>query len=172
MEDYSAYEEAAKRGVHERNRNKKYMNPLLRKRFSSQQRGNPFDYPETPDELELMVGWFFDRLRVIVTIENHTLKFDGARQIIDILQTACTHDIERVSFNNYKLIEVDNPVELTFSWWKGQWFIEDVGGPDDVLRLPEVLKRFSRIYRFDAKNYSYGDNDDVEVLKLNGGNND
>lgn len=138
----------AKRAAYERARGKGYMDPGLRRRFSEQMNGNPFDIPDTPDELELMVGWFFDRLRVIVSIENHHVKFDGVRQIIDILEDA----------------SIVEKVNVKFLWVNGQWYISDFETKEDILNLPKVLKRFSRIYRHHALEYSHGDDESVHLL--------
>ena len=126
----------------------KYGDRSLNDRFGPQKAGNPFDFPETPDDLELMVAWFFDRLRVIVSVENHVLKFDGVKQIIDILDIA----------------GLAEKIDVNFAWVDGQWFITSYGTPDDILHLPRLLKRFSRIYRFNAKDYSYGDEQELHFL--------
>lgn len=142
---YDAYKRVGSRG-------NRYMDGNLQRRFSEQQAGNPFEFPETPDELEMMVGWFFDRLRVIVSIENHSLKFDGVRQIIDILHDA--GELERVN--------------VKFAWVNGQWFIPEFGNEQDILNLPKLLRRFSRIYRHHASDYSYGDDEKIQYFEKRG----
>ena len=146
--DVNDASETIKKAVFDRQKGKKYMDPELNMRFSSQRQGNPFDIPETPDDLEMMVGWAFDRLRVIITIENHVLKFDGPKQILNILQDAA-------------LIE---NVDVEFSWDDGQWFIEHFGGKEDVLGLPKVIKRFGMIYRRHASEYETGEREDINLL--------
>jgi len=138
---YNAYKRVGNRG-------NKYMDSSLNLRFSQQRQGNPFDIPDDIDELELMVGWFFDRLRVIVSVENHSQKFDGIRQVIDIL-----HDAAAIENNSVK-----------FAWVDGQWFISYIDSKKDVLNLPKVLRRFSKIYRFAASDYVYGDNESIQFL--------
>jgi hypothetical protein len=117
-------------------------------RFDEQRKGSPFDFPENPDELEMMNAWFFDRLRVIVSVENHTKKFDGIQQIFDILGDAK---------------EIEN-IKVDIIYLNGQWFIADAGGPNDILALPRLLKRFGKIYRFHAKDYATGENQDIKYL--------
>lgn len=142
---YKAFEEAARL----RNHGKRYMNTWLANRFDSQRQGNPFEIPETPDELELMVGWFFDRLRVIVSIENHKLKFDGVRQVIDIL-----HDAAEMTNNSAR-----------FAWVDGQWYIPFIESKEDVLALPKLLKVFSKLYRHHANEYAYGDQEEIHFIE-------
>lgn len=110
--------------------------------------GNPFDIPSDPDALELMVGWFFDRIRVICAVENHTMKFHSISQILEILREAS--EVERVN--------------CTFSWIDGQWFLNSAKSKEDVLNLPKVAKRFSKIYRFHASDYMTGDKQDLKML--------
>lgn len=117
-----------------------------RKRWKS---GDPFDIPEDPDMLELMVGWFWDRIRIIVSIENHILKFDGPQQVLDILGDAAK--IERIN--------------MSFAYSGGQWWILDPGTEEDVMNLPRLAKRFSRIYRHHASEYETGEG---AALKLKG----
>lgn len=124
-------------------------------------RGSPFDIPDKPDKLEQMIGWFFDQVRVIVSCENHIYKFDGKQQVLDIL-----HDSRFVE-----------NVNVDFSEECGQWFIDEVKSSSylgktirqattvqDVLNLPIVAKRFSKTYRFNAKQYANGENHSIEVL--------
>ena len=154
MEDWSDAERACYEGQRMRSHNR-YMDAGLMKRFSAQKRGDPFDFPESPDELELMVGWFFDRLRVIISIENMSPKFDGIHQVLDILQDAA--DI--------------NNINIKFDHHNGQWYINGIEGiteDKDILHLPSVLKTFSRLYRHHATKYSYGDREDIELLMIEG----
>lgn len=106
-----------------------------------------FDIPETPDELELLIGWAFDRIRIIVSRENHYLKFDGPQQILDILEIAALRE----------------GVVISFSYIDGQWFISDAGSKEDILALPKVIRRFARIYRHNAGDYV---SDEPEFLRI------
>lgn len=150
--DMNAAHEAAERARRLRNEGKRYMDSWLNTRFAPQRMGDPFEFPDSPDELELMVGWFFDRLRVIVSIENHSLKFDGVRQIVDIL-----HDAAEIEKNSAR-----------FMWLDGQWYISTISSEEDVLNLPRVLKTFSRIYRHAANDYAYGDNEKIHFIERGG----
>jgi len=111
-------------------------------------RGNPFDFPENPDQLELMIGWFFDRIRVIVEIENHHAKWDGIQQALAILDVA-----------KHKDCNPNNPIDINVDiiYQDGQWFISSAGSANDVLRLPLLAKRFGKIYRHHAKEYATGE---------------
>ena len=46
---------------------------------------DPFDIPESPDEIELYVGWFFDRIRSIVAVENSRRKFGDMKEVLVLL---------------------------------------------------------------------------------------
>ena len=112
--------------------------------------GDPFNIPSDPDELELMIGWFFDRLRVICAVENHSMKFYNVEQLLEILHEASTVE----------------EIDITFSWYDGQWNIESAGCGDDILNLPRLAKRFSKIYRFHARDYmNTGDKMDLNMLE-------
>jgi hypothetical protein len=115
-------------------------------------RNRPFDIPKKPDTLELMIGWFFDQIRMIVDSENHRFKFDGGNQILDILYDSA----------------LDENVNIGFSWDEDThiWYIELLPtvtylgatvrpetNEDDILNLPLVAFRFSRIYRLHAYEY-------------------
>lgn len=100
-------------------------------------RDSPFDIPENPSELELMLGWFFDQLRVIVSIENHTLKYDSVEQLLSILHKCAS----------------DENINVRFSWEDGQWFIDYAEKKEDILNLPRLIKCFSNIYRHNASEY-------------------
>jgi hypothetical protein len=117
-------------------------------------RGDPFDVPETPDQLELMVGWFFDQIRSIVSVENHTLKFDGAEQVVAILIEA----------------KREAKVDIRFSYDRenSQLYIDKAGSEEDILNLPKVAKEFSKIYRHDAKKFETGENKRIEEVFKNG----
>lgn len=105
--------------------------------ISKYRRGNPFDVPTHPDQLELMLGWIFDQVRVIVIIENHHHKFDSPDQVLEIL-----HDSAEIE-----------GVDVEFSYSDGQWNLERAGSKEDILNLPKVIKTFSRIYRHNALDY-------------------
>lgn len=113
-------------------------------------RGNPFDIPKNPNDIELMLGWFFDQIRVIVSHENHHHKFDGVQQILDIL-AECS-----------KLEQIN----VFFIESNGQWYLLDseLTTKEDILNLPKLAYRFSKVYRHRAKEFSNGDNEPLEVL--------
>jgi hypothetical protein len=108
-------------------------------------RNFPFDIPKNPSNLELMLGWFFDQIRMIVGVENHKWKFDGGCQVLDILHEAAFAE----------------GVNIAFSWDKdtGIWYIEDPKEgkitKKDILNLPLVAYRFSKIYRHHANEYTH-----------------
>ncbi|KYC46688.1 MAG: hypothetical protein AMQ22_02078 [Candidatus Methanofastidiosum methylothiophilum] len=107
--------------------------------------GDPFDLPTNPDELDLMVGWFWERIILIVSKENHCLKFDGTEQVLSILKEAA---------------EVES-IGVTFFEYNGWWNIENAESKEDVLNLPRIAYRFSRIYRHHAQEYATGQNQTI-----------
>lgn len=116
------------------------------KRFRS---GDKFKAPEHPDELYLMVISFFHDIHEIVSKHNHFLKYDGRKQVMDILNDAA----------------VAEGINLTFAEQDGEWGLLDTGyTKEDFLSLPQIKHRFSRIYRHHAKEYSYGDEEDIKEL--------
>ena len=110
--------------------------------------GDPFDIPSDPDELDLIVGWFWERIILVITVENHTMKFHNSDQILDILHEAA--EVEKIN--------------ITFFECNGWWNIETAATPEDVLNLPRVAYRFSRIYRFHAKDYATGPRQELKKL--------
>ena len=110
--------------------------------------GDPFDLPTDPDKLDLMVGWFWERIILIVTKENHTLKFDGTEQVLNILREAA--EVEQIN--------------VTFYECNGWWNIESAATKEDILNLPRIAMRFSRIYRHHAREYATGENKSVHEL--------
>lgn len=94
---------------------------------------DPFDIPETPDEIELYVGWFFDRVRSIVSIENSRRKFGSMEEVLALLGEAAGDLGMSIKFTYYKSI--------------GQLYLEfnDAG---DYLNLPQLAKHFGMLYRF------------------------
>lgn len=115
--------------------------------FERYRRGNPFDLPQSPDELEMMVGWFFDRIRKIVVIENHHHKFDGIDQCLDIIEEA-----KKVANINVDIAYID-----------GIWYLVGANSRQDILRLPELAKTFGKIYRHRALEYSKGENETLLI---------
>ena len=93
----------------------------------------PFDIPESPDQMELMVGWFFSRIRTIVETENMTRKFHDVNEILVLLGVAAG----------------DLGMDITFKYLKseGSWFLE-FGTPEDYLNLPLLAKHFGLLWRF------------------------
>lgn len=104
-----------------------------------------FNIPQDPDELDLMVGWFWERIILIVSKENHCLKFDGTQQVLDILKEAA--EVEQIN--------------ITFFEHDGWWNIQHAGSKDDIRQLPRLARRFSRIYRHHANEYSTGENKSI-----------
>lgn len=94
---------------------------------------DPFDIPESPDEIELYVGWFFDRIRSIVSVENSRRKFGNVNEILALLGAAAGDMNMKVSFSYYPGI--------------GQWYIE-FEEPEDYLNLPHLAKHFGLMWRF------------------------
>ena len=111
---------------------------------------DPFTIPSNPDELERLIGWFFARLRVIVSVENHRMKFHNVEQLLEILEEA-------------SLVE---GVNVTIGWSDGQWDLLTADSKDDILKLPQLIKRFGRIYRHHARDYTNtGDKTDIKMLQ-------
>ena len=94
---------------------------------------DPFDIPESPDEIELYVGWFFDRIRAIVSVENSHRKFGNVNEILALLGAAAGDMDMKVSFSYYPDI--------------GQWYIE-FERAEDYLNLPHLAKHFGLMWRF------------------------
>ena len=94
---------------------------------------DPFDIPETPDEIELYVGWFFDRIRSIVAVENSHRKFGDMKEVLVLLGVAAGDLGMSISFKYYEDI--------------GQLYLEfnDAG---DYLNLPHLAKHFGLLWRF------------------------
>jgi hypothetical protein len=150
----------------------------INENFERFRRGDPFYVPESPDHLETLVGWAFDRIRIIVSKENLHKKFHNVEQILDILHAAAKKKW----------------VHLEFFWENGEWFLGVVWGffwtnyvikelafkywerckfekvllttRQDILNLPIVVKEFGRIYRREAKEYRRGKN--IELTELFG----
>lgn len=110
--------------------------------------GDPFTIPTTPDELDLMVGWFWERIILIVTVENHVMKYHNKDQVLEILREAA---------------EVED-IHITFYESEGWWNIESAESKEDILNLPRVAYRFSRVYRHHAKEYITGPREDIKKL--------
>lgn len=121
---------------------------------------NPFNVPESPDEMELYVGWFFDRIRAIVSTENLTRKFGNVNEILAILGVAAGDLNMDVKFSYYPDI--------------GQWYIE-FNTPEDYLNLPHLAKQFSLMWRFKPRPNTLpeaGDYIDFESFTVDEGNHD
>ena len=65
---------------------------------------DPFDIPESPDEIELYVGWFFDRVRSIVSIENSRRKFGSMSEVLVLLGEAAGDLGLSIKFTYYENI--------------------------------------------------------------------
>lgn len=119
-------------------------------------RGYPFDVPKHPTAIQLMLGWFFDQINLIVDHENHVAKFDGGEQVLEILHEAAYFE----------------EVNVAFSWDRETniWYIENP--PDcemteeDFCNLPLVAYRFSKIYRHHAKEYGCGEDEAKSLCEL------
>lgn len=94
---------------------------------------DPFDIPETPDEIELYVGWFFDRVRSIVSIENSRRKYGSMQEVLVLLSEAAGDLNMDIKFTYYENI--------------GQLFLE-FNKPEDYLNLPHLAKHFGLLWRF------------------------
>lgn len=94
---------------------------------------DPFDIPETPDEIELYVGWFFDRVRAIVSTENSRRKFGSMQEVLVLLGEAAGDLGLSIKFTYYENI--------------GQLFLE-FNKAEDYLNLPMLVKHFGMLWRF------------------------
>lgn len=94
---------------------------------------DPFDIPDTPDDIELHVGWFFNRIRSIVTIENSHRKFGSMSEVLLLLGVAASDLGMNIKFTYYKNI--------------GQLFLE-FKYAEDYLNLPHLAKHFGMLWRF------------------------
>lgn len=114
------------------------------------QRGEAFDFPQSPEEIEKMFEDFYERIHHIVVDENHHKKFDGTGQLSHILNDAAYEEKNCIKF----------------TWIDGILFFDfEVIKQDDVLNLPKVARRFSRIYRHKASKYFKGEGKSVAMLK-------
>lgn len=91
---------------------------------------DPLPEPENAEQLELYTGWFFGRIKQIVSVENHIMKWRDVTHILTLLGEAA----EYLGLN------------ITFTYSMGYWSLEC--DPDDFLQLPSVAKLFGRLYRF------------------------
>lgn len=94
---------------------------------------DPFDIPETPDEIELYVGWFFNRVRSIVSMENSRRKYGNMQEVLVLLSEAAGDLGLSIKFTYYENI--------------GQLFLE-FNKPEDYLNLPHLAKHFGMLWRF------------------------
>jgi hypothetical protein len=109
---------------------------------------DPFQIPETPSDIELHVGWAFDRIRAIVSYENSRRKFGGPNEVLALLGVAAGDMDMDVKFFYYPNI--------------GQWMIE-FNNAEDYLNLPHLIKHFGLLWRFKwpADRISEGTPDEV-----------
>jgi len=109
---------------------------------------DPLDIPETPDEIEIYTGWFFNRIRNIVAVENSHRKFGDMKEVLTLLGVAAG----------------DLNLSITFTYYEdvGQLFLE-FNQPEDYLFLPVLAKHFGLLWRFKWRpNTLYaGDPDEV-----------
>lgn len=125
------------------------------------ERGKSFDIPLKPGKLELMIRWFFLDIRRICENENHHFKFDGIQQILAILYDSSIEKNINIGF-----MEEDGewyPVSIPVITYLGA-IVRQGTTQEDVLNLPIILIKFSNIYRFNAKNYFFGDGHTFKVL--------
>jgi len=61
---------------------------ITKEQFEEWKESDKFKTPTTENELYNLLYLFFGRIRRIIEKENHTLKFDGKRQILSILHKA------------------------------------------------------------------------------------
>ncbi len=122
---------------------------------------NPFSIPESPSDVELHVGWAFDRIRAIVAYENSRRKFHDVNEILLLLGVAAGDMGMDVKFSYYKNI--------------GQWMIE-FGNPDDYLNLPHLIKHFGLLWRFKWRGDALAEPDpndiDFDSVTINEGSED
>jgi len=109
---------------------------------------DPFDIPESPDEIELYVGWFFDRIRSIVAVENSRRKFGSVNEILAILGAAAG--------------DMNMKVKFTYHPGIGQWYIE-FERPEDYLNLPHLAKHFGLMWRFKPRPNTLPEPDEEEI---------
>lgn len=109
---------------------------------------DPFDIPESPDEMELMVGWFFDRIRSIVAVENSRRKYGNVNEVLALLGAAAGDMDMKVKFSYYPGI--------------GQWYIE-FEEPEDYLNLPHLAKHFGLMWRFKPRPNTLPEPDEEEI---------
>jgi hypothetical protein len=119
------------------------------KDFEKWRKGDKLHTPQTPNEWDELIINFFLSIHKTVAKENHIHKYDGKQQVIDVLNDAS--DVEGI---NLKFFEKD-----------GEWGLLDTGySREDLLRLSDLAFRFSRIYRYHAKDYSTGAKEDIKEL--------
>lgn len=117
--------------------------------FEQWRRGDKIITPSTPNEWDELIINFFLTIHKIVAKENHTQKYDGVRQVIDVLNDAATVE----------------GINLFFFECDGEWGLRDTGySLHDLIRLDDLAYRFSRIYRHQALDYRYNDGGDVDML--------
>ncbi len=127
------------------------MKEIVGRDFEKWRKGDKIKPPMEPGEWDEIIINFFLAIYKIIAVENHTKKYQGKKQIVDILNEAA--EVENV---NLEFFEVD-----------GEWGIHDTGYTvDDLLGLKRVQYRFSRIYRHHAQDYIHKSDEKVkEMLK-------
>jgi hypothetical protein len=134
--------------------------------FERWRKGNKFQDPDNLDDLQIFIGWFFDRIRLIVSKENHLLKFRNVDQILEILQKSAKEYRARLIFTwneedgfgiyptwgYLKTAETMEKLTPTYSWDYQMIFTPT----QDVLKLPQIQKHFGRIYRHKSHDYGKG----------------
>jgi len=121
------------------------VNKITKEQFEEWKESDKFKTPTTPNELYNLLYLFFGRIRRIIEKENHTLKFDGKRQILSILHKAAGLE----------------GVKVFFTERDGEWFIHNTPETtkEDIENLSRVVERFSKLYRHEAKEHAYGDDE-------------
>lgn len=109
---------------------------------------DPFDIPTSPDEIELYVGWFFNRIRSIVSVENSRRKFGHMGEVLVLLGEAAGDLNLNIKFTYYENI--------------GQLFLE-FNDPADYLNLPQLAKHFGLLWRFKWRPNTLAADSDFEV---------
>ena len=57
-------------------------------------------------------------------------------------------------------------MHITIGWADGQWDLLTAKDKDDILKLPKLIKRFGKIYRHHARDYTNtGDKTDIKMLQ-------
>lgn len=117
--------------------------------FEQWRKGDKTHPPTCPTEWDELIINFFLTIYKIIAKENHVLKYKGKGQVVEIINLAAqVEDINLVFFES-----------------EGEWGLMDTGYTlDDLMNLQRISYRFSRIYRFHAKDYGKEEKEDLKEL--------